>query len=97
MATQKLDVARAELAWTQACQDRDGEIGNIKNDISSIKDQLVLLLASNAIGKVEEVKRADRIKAQRAAEVLEDKRKTTKKGKIALEAKTLAEEEQRNM
>ena len=36
--TEKLDVARAELAWTQACKDRDKEIGNIKNDIGSIKD-----------------------------------------------------------
>jgi len=97
MVTQKLDVARAELACTQACQDRDGEIGNIKNDISSIKDQLALLLASNRIGKVEEVKRADRIKAQRATEVSEDKRKTTETRKIVAEAKKLAEEEQRNM
>jgi len=95
--TQKLDIVKAELAWTQACQDRDGEIGNIKSDISSIKDQLALLLASNGIGKVEEVKRADRIKAQRATEVSEDKRKTTEKRKIAVEAKKLAEEEQRNM
>ena len=95
--TQKLDIARAELAWTQACQERDGEIGNIKNDISSIKYQLALLLASNGIGKVEEVKRADRIKAQRATEVSEDKRKTTEKRKIAAEAKRLAEDEQRIM
>jgi len=93
--TQKLDISRAELAWTQACLDKDGEIGNIKSDISSIKDQLALLLASNGIGKVEEVKRADRIKAQRATEVSEDKRKTTEKRKIKAEAKKLAEEEKR--
>jgi len=65
--------------------------------MSSIKDQLALLLVSNGIGKVEEVKRADRIKAQRATEVSEDKGKTTEKRKIAAEAKRLAEEEQRNM
>ena len=93
--TQKLDISRAELTWTQACLDKDGEIGNIKSDISSIKDQLALLLASNGIGKVEEVKRADRIKAQRATEVSEDKRKTTEKRKIEAEAKKLAEEEKR--
>jgi len=52
---------------------------------------------SNGIGKVEKVKRVDRIKAQRATEVTEDKRKTTEKKKIAAEAKRLAEEEQRNM
>jgi len=97
IVTQKLDVARVELAWTQAWQDRDGEISNIKNDISSIKDQLALLLPSNGIGKVDEVKRVDRIKAQRATEVSEDKRKTTEKRKIAAEAKRLAEEEQRNI
>jgi len=95
--TQMLDVARAELAWIQACQDRDGELGNIKSDISSIKNQLPLLLASNGIGKVEEVKRADRIKAPRVTEVSEDKRKSTEKRKITAEAKKLAEEEQRNM
>ena len=95
--TQKLDIARAELAWTQANLDKDGEIGNIKSDISSIKDQLALLLASNGIGKVEEVKRADRIKAQRATEVSEDKRKTTEKRKITAEAKKLAEDEKREM
>jgi len=95
--TQKLDVVKAELAWTQACQDREGEICNIKNDISSIKDQLALLLAANGIGKVEEVKRTDRIKVQRTTEVSEDKRKTTEKRKIVAEAKRLAEEEKRNM
>jgi len=95
--TQKLVVAKVELVWTQACQDREGEIGNIKNNISSIKDQLALLLASNGIGKVEQVKRADRIKAQRATEVSENKRKTTEKRKIVAEAKRLAEEKQRNM
>jgi len=94
--TQKLDVVKAELAWTQACHDRDGEIGNIKNDISSIKDQLALLLAANGIAKVEEVKRTDRIKAQRTTEVSEDKRKTAEKRKIMAEAKRLAEQEKRN-
>jgi len=95
--TQKLDIARPELAWTQANLDKDGEIGNLKNDISSIKDQLALLLASNGIGKVEEVKRADRIKAQRATEVSEDKRKMTEKRKISAETKKLAEDERRKM
>jgi len=95
--TQKLDIARAELAWTQANLDRDGEIRNIKSDISSIKDQLALLLASNGIGKVEEVKRADRFKAQRATEVSEDERKMTEKRKITAEAKKLAEDEKRKM
>jgi len=95
--TQKLDITRAELAWTQANLDKDGEIGNIKSDISSIKDQLALLLASNEIGKVEEVKRGDRIKAQRATEVSEEKRKMTEKRKITAEAKKLAEEEKRKM
>ena len=94
--TQKLDFVKAELAWTQACQDRDREITNIKNDISSIKDQLALLLAANGIGKVEKVKRANRIKAQRTTEVSEDKRKTAEKRKIMAEAKRLAEEEKMN-
>ena len=62
-----------------------------------IKDQLVLLLASNGIGKVKEVKRADRIKAQRATEVSEDKRKMMEKRKITAEAKKLAEAEKRKM
>jgi len=75
------------VAWEEGYKNPSGDMSKVGNEVREIKDQLALLLAAAGIGKVEEVKRAERIKAQRTAELKEEKMKMEERRKLAKFAK----------